>query len=88
VKEQVDRGVNLYWMSGKQILANPMTKAVYQLEHDTHAREVQGLKLHDIAAPEPREVLPAKKKQVKFDNNAQIEENQKASAPRPAVKQL
>jgi hypothetical protein len=45
VKEQIDRGVELSWMSGKTILANPMTKAVHQAEHEVHCKEVQGLLL-------------------------------------------
>jgi len=47
VRQQLDRGVELFWMSGKEILANPMTKAVYEEEQIRHAREVQGVLLLD-----------------------------------------
>jgi hypothetical protein len=45
LREQVAKGVVLKWMSGKEILANPMTKAVTREEYERHAKEVQGLLL-------------------------------------------
>jgi hypothetical protein len=45
VREQVDRGIELQWVSGKTILANPMTKAVGIEEHLRSAHDVQGLGL-------------------------------------------
>jgi hypothetical protein len=45
MREQVNRGYALKWMPGTEILANPMTKAVHQDEHERHVREVQGHRL-------------------------------------------
>jgi hypothetical protein len=42
IRQQTDRGYELYWMSGTQILANPMTKAVHQDEQERHLWDVQG----------------------------------------------
>ena len=47
LREQVMKGINLEWVEGKTILANPMTKAVHQLEHDAHKLDVQGYHLLD-----------------------------------------
>ena len=42
MRQQVNRGYDLDWMSGKEICANPMTKAVYQDEHRKHVHDVLG----------------------------------------------
>jgi hypothetical protein len=42
MRQQVDRGYKLDWMSGKQILANPMTKAVHREEQEKHVWDVMG----------------------------------------------
>ena len=45
LREQIQKGINLVWVEGKTILANPMTKAVHQSEHDIYTRNVQGYNL-------------------------------------------
>jgi hypothetical protein len=45
IRQQLERGYTLDWMSGTEILANPMTKAVHQEEQERHVKDVQGLKL-------------------------------------------
>ena len=42
MRQQVDRGYTLEWLSGKVILANPMTKAVDRKEQFLHKQEVLG----------------------------------------------
>jgi hypothetical protein len=42
MRQQVERGYKLDWMSGKEILANPMTKAVYREEQEKHVFDVMG----------------------------------------------
>jgi hypothetical protein len=42
MRQQVNRGYDLNWMSGKEICANLMTKAVYQDEHRRHVHDVLG----------------------------------------------
>ena len=47
LREQVMKGINLEWVEGITILANPMTKAVHQTEHFAYRLDVQGYHLLD-----------------------------------------
>jgi hypothetical protein len=47
IRQQIDRGYELEWMAGTEILANPMTKAVHQDEQERHVRDVQGYGLFE-----------------------------------------
>ena len=42
IRQQIERGYELNWMSGKTIPVNPMTKAVHQDEQERHVPDVQG----------------------------------------------
>jgi len=42
MRQCVNRGFTLDWMSGLDICANPMTKAVFQEEHRRHVYDVLG----------------------------------------------
>jgi hypothetical protein len=54
MRQQVDRGYELYWMSGKNICANPMTKAVFQDEHRRYVFDVMGHGLRSEGGNERR----------------------------------
>ena len=45
VRQEINRGVDLYWMSGKDILANAMTKVVSKEEQEKFTNDVQGFNL-------------------------------------------
>ena len=49
MRQQINRGYEIVWMSGKEILANAMTKAVSKEEQDWYWRSVQG---YDMLKPD------------------------------------
>jgi hypothetical protein len=57
MRQQVDRGYNLNWMAGIDILANPMTKAVRREEQVRHVRDVMGHGLRSSAEEGEEEKL-------------------------------
>ena len=45
VRQQKDRGYKLTWMSGLEIVANGLTKALHQAEFEAFVKDIQGHRL-------------------------------------------